>query len=429
MLGRCEEADEDFAEAEKSYKTAIENGASQRVEAIQRRANLLRGPLKQADEADRIIDKMVSDDPENDQVYLARGRYRRRFRLPGADADFRRVLKSTNGAEVYLELAELAAAGSNFDEARRVLQSGLAVAPKDPMLHQAQATLELRSGSVNKAIASLNKSLGTLPDDVGLRWMLANLLAEQGKTTELMDQIQELRRLGFTPTLLEFLEASHEVNSSQWTKAIQSLSRLQPMLEPMPELKARVNTLLARCYDQQGDPERLRDALQRAVRANPNYLPARLALISNQVERGELNQAIEESRKLVQAAPATRTRLIELLIVRNRQQPEERRDWREVEELLKQEAAAFAQVGRAAAAPGRDGGGSGQLRGGTGPFRLGPETVPPRCQILGGLRGSAPAARQARARGCPAGSGPAGARRLGRTAARAGTSACLTGRD
>ena len=48
------------------------------------------------------------------------------------------------------------------------------------------------------------------------------------------------------------------------------------MLEPMPELKARVNTLLARCYDQQGEPERLRDALQRAVRANPSYLPARL---------------------------------------------------------------------------------------------------------------------------------------------------------
>ena len=79
------------------------------------------------------------------------------------------------------------------------------------------------------------------------------------------------------------------------------------MLEPLPELKARVNTLLARCYDQQGDPERLRDALQRAVRANPNDVPARLALIANQVERGELDQAIEEYRKLVQAAPAMRT--------------------------------------------------------------------------------------------------------------------------
>ena len=209
MLGRCEEADEDFAEAEKSYRTAVENGASQRVEAIQRRANLLRGPLKQAEEADRIIDQMVSDDPENDQVYLARGRYRRRFGLPGADADFRRVLKSTQRRpEVYLELAELAAAGSNFDEARRVLQSGLAVAPKDPTLHQAQASLELRSGSVRRGGSQPQQEPGyRCPTMWGYAGSLANLLAEQGKTTELMDQIQELKRLSFTPTLLEFLEA------------------------------------------------------------------------------------------------------------------------------------------------------------------------------------------------------------------------------
>ena len=174
----------------------------------------------------------------------------------------------------------------------------------------------------------------------GCAGSLANLLAEQGKTTELMDQIQELKRLGFTPTLLEFLEASHEVNSSQWTKAIQSLSRLQPMLEPMPELKARVNALLARCYDQQGEPGAVAGCAP-AGRAGESQLSARpLALIANLVERGELNQAIEESRKLAQAVPATRTRLIELLIVRNRQQPEGQRDWREVEELLKQEAAA-----------------------------------------------------------------------------------------
>ena len=128
--------------------------------------------------------------------------------------------------------------------------------------------------------------------------------------------------LSFTPTLLEFLEASHEVNSSQWTKAIQSLSKLQPILKPMPELKARVNALLARCYDHQGEPGAA-DALQRAVRANPGYLPA---LISNLVERGELNQAIEESRKLRRLHPQRAHRLIGLLITRNRQLPEGQRN-------------------------------------------------------------------------------------------------------
>jgi tetratricopeptide (TPR) repeat protein len=344
LLGRCQEEGEDFDEAQKSYRAAIDNGAAQKVEATQRRANLLRGQLNNPAEADEIIDRMVRDDSQNYQVYLARGRYRRRFNLAGADADFRKALESTpDEPQVYLELAELAAAGSRFEDARRALQSGLEKAPKDPSLHQALATLELRAGSTDKAIASLYRSLDKLPDQVALRWTLANLQAEQGNTTDLMFQIQELRRLGFNPTLVEFLEAHYEVNSSHWATAIQSLNRLQPILESLPELKARINTLLARCYEQQGDPERLRDALERAVRAKPDYLPARLSLIAKQVDQGQIDQGIDEYRKLVQAVPAIRPRLIELLILRNRQQPADRRDWKEAEGLLKQESDASPQ--------------------------------------------------------------------------------------
>lgn len=346
LIGRCQEALGELDKAKESYTVAIASKKieiPQRVEAIQRLANLLRGPLKQPDEADRLIDKMVADDPKNDQVFLARGRYRRRFDLAGAEADFRRALQGNKEPEVYLELADLAVAKANYDEARRVLQEGLAVSPKSPSLHQAQANLELYAGSVSDAIASLNKSLAVLPDGVGLRWTLAVVLAEQGRTTELMDQILELRRLGFMPSRLEFLEACYEVNTNQWSKAIRSLSRLQPQLEVMPDLKARVNTLLAHCYDQQGDSELQRDALQRAVRANPSSVPAQRALIANQVERGEIDQAIEEARKMVQTAPAMRTLLIELLIARNRTQPESQRDWKEVESLLEQEAGASPQ--------------------------------------------------------------------------------------
>jgi tetratricopeptide (TPR) repeat protein len=341
LLGRCEEEMGDFKEAEKSFQTAIDQHAPQWIEATQRRANLLRGQLGRPDEADRLIDKMVAAAPDNYQVYLARGRYRRRFRLPSADADFRTALKSVpDEPQVYLELAELAAAGSNYDEARRTLQAGLKVAPKDPLLHQALAKVELLAGSVDKAIATLYNSLETLPKQVALRWTLANLLAEQGNTTDLMVQIQELGRIGFNPPLVEFLQGSYEVNSGQWAKAILTLGRVQPRVEAFPDIKARVNTLLARCYDQQGDPERRRDALQRAVRANPNYLPGKLALFADQVEQGEIDQAIDGYRKLAPALPAARTRLLELLIVRNRQLPEGRRDWKEVEELLKQESAA-----------------------------------------------------------------------------------------
>ena len=53
--------------------------------------------------------------------------------------------------------------------------------PRTRSLHQAQANLALRTGSASGAVASLNKSLGVMPDNVGLRWMLANLLANKGR--------------------------------------------------------------------------------------------------------------------------------------------------------------------------------------------------------------------------------------------------------
>ena len=82
------------------------------------------------------------------------------------------------------------------------------------------------------------------------------------------------------------------MNSRQWTEAIQSLSRLQPLLDPLPDYKARVNTLLARCYDQQGDPSGCR------MRSNGpcGRIPitfAQRALIATQAERGEFKEAIE----------------------------------------------------------------------------------------------------------------------------------------
>ena len=63
----------------KSYRAAIDNHAPQQIEASSRLATLLRAPGKQQDlgAAKEVIDKMVSADPKNYQVYLERGRYLR----------------------------------------------------------------------------------------------------------------------------------------------------------------------------------------------------------------------------------------------------------------------------------------------------------------------------------------------------------------
>ena len=105
----------------------------QRLEAYQRRASLLRVQLNKPEEADQVIEEMVHSDPGNSRVYLERGRYRRRFAktpddLKAVTDDLQRVLKqSANEPEVYVELATVAQASGNTQEARQVLETGLKV--------------------------------------------------------------------------------------------------------------------------------------------------------------------------------------------------------------------------------------------------------------------------------------------------------------
>jgi len=347
MLGRCLEDLGDAsntARAVASYEAAIANGALQRLEAYQRRASLLRSPLlNRPKEAEQVIDEMVRSDPGNDRVYLERARYRNRFAKTPDDKkavidDLQRVLKqSPKEPEVYLELAQTM---GNAQEARQVLEDGLKAVPDASSLHQALAMIEIRSGLIDKAIARLRESLELLPDDVSLHWMLANLLAEkgatdQGATAELRTQIDELRRLNWFPVLIEFLEAYQQANSNDWQKACQTLIRLQTALDSDPNLKSRLNKLLARCYEHLGDRDRQSDAIRRWADTNPQDMQAQMGLAWNMVLRGELGQAIEKYRKLADQVPQARSQLVHLLIVRNQQQSLVQRDWTEVESLIK----------------------------------------------------------------------------------------------
>ena len=193
---------------------------------------------------------------------------------------------------------ELDAKPPNFEAARGFLSAGLAVVPKDPSLHLALASLERRAGSIDKAITSLRKSLEVLPDDVNLHLMLVNQLIDQGNTTDLLLEIEDLKRLNVSPVFIDFFDACYQVNAGEWAKARQSLVRLQAMamFESRPELKSRVNFLLAQCYSHLNDKERQYDALVEATRANPQDLQAQLNLAAS-LARGEKSTRLSPCMK------------------------------------------------------------------------------------------------------------------------------------
>jgi tetratricopeptide (TPR) repeat protein len=345
MRGQCSEAGNNDEDAQIWYQRAIKYHAPRSVETYQRLATLLRDRLKQPEEAERTIENMVKSDPENYHVYLARGRYRlstpnksqRESLLAAAKVDFQKALKQApNEPDVYLELAnaELAGGEAGARAARNVLEDGLKQVPASVALYEALARLQLGTGHADQAVATLEGGLNSAAEKTGLRFMLANVLAQRGDTGKLLLQIEELRKVGLSPFLLDILSAHYHINSKEFRKARQLLVPVDLKAALHPHFKAQVCNLLALCYGQLGEPEMEQDARARALRANPQDNTARRGVIENMVKQGQIEGAIKEYRELIKLMPQVRPRLLELLTRLNRQRPASQRDWNEVDTLI-----------------------------------------------------------------------------------------------
>lgn len=338
ISGRCREEMSDETKAILDYQAAIDHGAAERLEAYQRKAWLLRDRLNQPRQADETIETMVKSDPENHLVYLERGRYRRRMNdLAAARVDFEKAIAlAPREVDCRLELAQTAEQESGRAAARAILEQAVAADPGQVLLQEALATLELRDGKINAAAERLEKALKATPDQVRLRLLLAYILAQRGDTGKLLLQMEELKKIGISPNLLQYLMAHYYVNLREYTKARQVLVSLQAQLVGTSSLKARVNVLLAQCYSQLGEPGMQQDAYLRAISANPRDLTARMGYIANLVAQGDVEGAIQGYQGVLDRAPQARMPLARLLITRNLQRPEANRDWTQINRLIDQ---------------------------------------------------------------------------------------------
>ncbi|WP_165073795.1 tetratricopeptide repeat protein [Paludisphaera rhizosphaerae] len=354
MIGRYRQGRKEDKTALEAYKKAIDLKSEKRFDAYQRIAALYRGPLGRPEEADRIIDEMVKNNSANNadkfRAYLERGRYRERNRKPEEDpsasiADFKEAMKwGAAEPEPYLELAAIelrmtqtaktpAEVAKHREAAQQILDQGLKASPKSGRLYLAFAQL---TSDAETRLKILRTGITELPDDPDLRFLLADVLAVRGATTELETQAQELQRLGYT-VVGDYYAAYAQANARDWTTAKKNLLDKVVSKDAFgnnPMMRSRVSLLLAKCYGAVGDVERQRTALAAAVRDDPNNGVARATWIADLAAQGEIDRAIAEYRAMASIEPAVRPELARLLVERNLQLEPGQRDWREVTQVL-----------------------------------------------------------------------------------------------
>jgi tetratricopeptide (TPR) repeat protein len=360
LLAHCYEAQGDFVEpgtnstgyekAVDTYKKAIQlyptsHAPKGRIESYARAADLLRRRLNKAEDADKLMDEVVSKDDPTAEEYLARGRDRRehnKLKLAAEDLAEARKLEPDN-ADVLLESAVVARYTESLPAARDYLRQSLDLRPREPRIYRELAQVERQAGKFDDAEATLRRGIKELPDSAELRWSLVDLQVDRGKLTAAGEQIKDLRRSGFREEVCQYLEARIQLSEGNWVKAQQMLERLEPQFErsaATEHLAKRTMEDLAQCCERLGNFDRAFELYKRILNLDPRWFSARHGAARTLLALGRLDEALGLYQQMVVDVPQLRLTMIRMQIARMMRQPKERRDWGTIKQSLDQAAQA-----------------------------------------------------------------------------------------
>src|SRR5262249_45695062 len=175
LRAQCELGAKEFEKAADAYDQAL-GQAPEDVGLWERYLAVLREGLGRPDDADRAVARMVAANPRSVKARLLAARHclrgGRAAQKHEADKHVRFALEElkADGSEALLLAAEVAGACGRPDEARRHLERGVKLHPKDAALRHALARTELRAGRPGGAVELLAPSLKDLPADPVRLW-------------------------------------------------------------------------------------------------------------------------------------------------------------------------------------------------------------------------------------------------------------------
>jgi tetratricopeptide (TPR) repeat protein len=236
--------------------------------------------------------------------------------------------------ETWLLAAELARLRQNPKYARDLLEKGQEANLEDGRFGQSLALLDLSERRPEEARGHLRHSLEHPPKRAEELWALGNTLLDAGDTAGVAQVMKLLPPGRDSGAFTTYLEARLLMKEQVWGKARLLLEKVRASKASYPDLIKHVNGLLAECHGRLGNPDEQITASRRALEKDRDWAPARRQLASGLLANGQLDQAIEEYRRLASRYAELRTDLVRVLIARNLSLPTASRDWREVEGLL-----------------------------------------------------------------------------------------------
>jgi tetratricopeptide (TPR) repeat protein len=293
------------------------------------------------DEALKTMQKAVSQQPTSSEAYLALGRVQRRVgSLDDAAASVAKAVEmsATAGGAVRAEaLAALSAMdllrGSGKDalahaeqavqvqatpaslaaltRAQARVQGGtaalqtadraVAAGASSADAHEARGEALLALGKADEAAAEFRKALEVDPKMNLARVRLASALLAQGKAAEAVAEARKATeadaKSGQAFAVLALAIVAE--NKNNWNDAIAQAQNGKFLNERDPFVQVAVG----RVFESNDNLDQAQAAYKKALETDPGYTPARAALLSVQVRRGDTEAALVEAQKLAAEMP------------------------------------------------------------------------------------------------------------------------------
>ena len=319
LLSDCHVLRGDYNEAETILESVIAK-APDRLQFYLKLANLRQLKLNRPGDAVLPINEMVAVNSDNPLAYFNRSEWllerlnelknlarsnREKVQdyaveiLRQAEEDSHEALKrAPDNIEMIVLAIRIAFEQRRKDELRSLAQRGVEQHPKDPRCYIALSELEKSELNGAASIRVLNQGVASIPDNLQLRWALADVLIDTGAFEEAKSQIAAMQKGAFPLVLVQFLEAKISIFKKDWLVGIRQLEALRQDLRDQSDLMKQVELWLGFAYQETKSYDQQLVCFRRSVALDPGYLAARLALAETLMNGNSLPEAISEFEQI-----------------------------------------------------------------------------------------------------------------------------------
>ncbi|MFM7148661.1 MAG: tetratricopeptide repeat protein, partial [Gemmataceae bacterium] len=278
-------------------------------------------------EADDVMDRLVSQIPEDYQAHLSRWRYRRDFgliqigetanqgdlQLEEAGKDIQSALsRKPDSVEVLLAAADLERirarvvaddTGKSVQKRQKEIQNHRQVALDYLRKAEELVKPEPTTSGEHKLFQILWHKGNLLLDEMDLQYVFADTNttpgAEENPATEQVRQIiSRVRKLQMV-SAADYMEGRWLIHEGKWGDAASKFERARAQLSGQRDLACQVDLYLGMCYERLQEPAQMFNSYKRVLEFDAESVPALLGMASARWAQGQLDNALSQYQLLM----------------------------------------------------------------------------------------------------------------------------------